>query len=1819
MSDKPIFWNPASSVWTDEPVFSFMVASAQWNNTAYPGNTAFMNSARAGADHTPAFDTNPFAGEITALTYDVNAFSSIHNATNAMPEIKAVRITDGPLGTSRAGGVAVTINNSTGGTLFGNGGTGRAVSGTSVTVNGNQRNKVGRLTGATNLTVEGGSLPNSTLDLTNSGVADISAVNDLSLRVAGTSADINPDTAYVNPAYTATSPPLQYTDPFTGATAELVFGVNAFPNVADALTGLPSATMIYFTGGALGTSYANGVAITVNACTGNANTLYGGQNESAAATADITVKAGMIATLYGGGRNGDVTGDITLTVTGGTIGNIYGGSHRSVAGASAVGGSVNITVGANVIVSGSVYGGGVSHAGHSYVSGVDGDVTIFIAGQVKNNVCAGGYDGGANDGSCSVSGNSHITLSGATITGSVDAGSHVNGAKKTITVTGNKLSTVGGLTGTTNLTIEAGSSLKSIHDLTNSGEMKLSAANDPILTVARTFYNSGSIRVDATGYEMADGVYQVMLIDAATWSGDTTNLVLDNYTGTRSLTLAVNNNDLYLVDIDTSVAYVNSAYSQTKTPATYTNPATGETVRLIYGANAFSSVATAAGRYADVEQIYVTGGRFGTEYANGVAITVNTGTFTVLHGGGTEALTGDSSITVNTGTFTDLYGGGSATLGGNTGITYNGGSVGGIYGGGDNGDVGGNVNITVSGGSVSGIYGGGNNGDVGGNVNITITGGLTSSIYGGSLNGEVGGNVNITVDGGSVNNIYGGGNAGGIAGVDGAVTIRIGKNAVVNNTIQGGGYSAASGTSTVGSVDITVEGTVGDIYGGGYGSSGQYGSFVNGDCNITLSGATAGLVDAGANVLGANKTVTVTGNATTTVRQLTGSTKLTIEKGSSLRSFRELTNSGEMNISAANNLSLTADRTFINSGSIAVDATGYEMADGVSQVKLIDTAGWGGNTTNLVLVNYTGHRNLKLTVSNNDLYLADVSRDAVYVCEDYTASGTPETYTDPYSGNVVDLLFNVNAFSTVADALSGNSGAALIIITGKDIGSSYAGGTAVTVNDADAGGTLFGGCDGASVANTAITVKGTSGAGIAIVGGGNNGDVTGSVGITQTGGTVSNIYGGSFRTAAGSSTVAGPVFIMIGKDATVSGSAYGGGYSSGSGNNSEVSGNVNITIEGSVANVYGGGNSADSTVSGNVGITLSGATVTGTVDAGYAVLGASRTVTVTGGVRSTVGTISGATATVVERGATLLAAAGDWHTAGTLNLYADDDTVITVNGSLINTGTITVDATGYVMGDGIGNVRLIAAAGYSGQGRYIFQNGTRFYDAEDGSRYILVATDTGLWMMTQGTTAYICSHWDTAEGTVVYDGEDGSGTYGVNAFNQIANATDGSFQMIFVEGGDYSGGEFHGVSTVIQSGEEIGAATRFTGNVYGGMGAGSSAWAAATDLTINGGDFGRKHAVGGNQINGAGDQNFTSSLTLNGGTNFNAIIGGNQILVAGTGIAAASELFVDIGSGTASVVIGGNQVDTGSYMPLTVTGDAATIIRSGTFSNFVMGADYVSSGTLIRQGAVSLTITGGTFARNISGGNLAADATASGKTRIIGDTNLTLDATERVITIGANVYGGSYGIGAVEGNANVTIRGLGENLNFTGVLSGDSQGAYYSGTRDSDANFTYYVSKRKTLTFDGFTGDFNAAAVCFQTITVTGDSAVTLTAAKTHLSAASVWSFELGGNLNWEAGTNDFTGDILNFNFESGDWGDLDSWAAVSGSNATFCQGWESAKTVNLAGETALWDSAISGWATREFQLTFADNSLIVGKLAYEFCEIRNLKNATVKSSKECR
>lgn len=338
------------------------------------------------------------------------------------------------------------------------------------------------------------------------------------------------------------------------------------------------------------------------------------------------------------------------------------------------------------------------------------------------------------------------------------------------------------------------------------------------------------------------------------------------------------------------------------------------------------------------------------------------------------------------------------------------------------------------------------------------------------------------------------------------------------------------------------------------------------------------------------------------------------------------------------------------------------------------------------------------------------------------------------------------------------------------------------------------------------------------------------------------------------------------------------------------------------------------------------------------------------------------------------------------------------------------------------------------------------------------------------------------------------------------------------------------------------------------------------------------------------------------------------------------------------VITAGTRVNDGVDNRRTVDGDTNVTVNGGTFRSHLIGADSQISGSIRRNGNVTLTINGGDFEKQVAGGmyfyaqnpfdeavlNGDVNMTINGgtfvkrvyggcftqleneytaQTKIVGDINLTIDASVNTITFNNMVTAGSRGTGRIYGDINVKVTGAGSNLNFTTKLIGDSNAAGYYNTASGYTEQTY-VSGDRIVEFANFQGDFNAELIMFKTLNFSERTNMTFTSVRLDVSNVSEWNFGFGTELNINAGLNSFEGDELAFGLDG--WDNSSDWTAINGAKDSMIAGWDKAGSVsfilNGSEYAASWDAAAGAWCNSELGVKLGlgndQKSLLISKLA---------------------
>ena len=804
-------------------------------------------------------------------------------------------------------------------------------------------------------------------------------------------------------------------------------------------------------------------------------------------------------------------------------------SQSGYAISNASNGDVNITINNGHVV-GAIYGGACEEGD------VAGTVTINInGGQI-------GYDNGNN---------------GSIFGGGYGEATHVaNGVD--LNINDNRNVSVGG-------TIYGGSALGTI--IGNIAVDAIDATGNGTITVSGDFYcgSMGDDSVSTTGniqgncsITLDGGTYRGSVFGGNNANGSPSGVVTVTTGGNNSTTI----NSVYAGG-NQADSTASSATLNIENNSTITNAFGGGNEALVSVTHVNLHGGTVANIYGGSNQ----SGNITTSN-----ITTTGGSATNIYGGNNlGGTTATSNVTINGGNITNVFGGGNEAPTTTTAVNLLSGTVSNIYGGGNKATAG-TTTVNLNGGTVTNTYGGGNEAGVTTSTNVTLAGSTTTTIYGGS---NTSGNVptsNVTATSGSSGTIYGGNNLGGTTTVTN-VTI---SNITVGN-VYGGGKQATTGTD-----NVTINsGTIDNVYGGGQSASVNTGTYVN-----VLGGTIT-------NVFGGSNT---TGTVPASHVNITNGTIGTIFGGNNAGGT---TNATDIKITTGNITNI-----YGGGNAASVGTTHVELENSLNQISNIFGGCYAANATETTVILKNGSANKVFGGSNTN---GTITTSHVEV-----RNGS---FTSVYGGNnaggkTVTTDVKINGGS-VGTAFGGGDRAetdnAVILVDNATITNLLYGGgnnanvnydTSVTLrNNAAVTNRVFGGGNnGRVLGNTVVIVNTRGDIGDNLYGGGNNASVVGNTNITIDNGVVrSDVFGGG---AYGG--VDGTTNVNI-KNSTILGSAYAGG----DGNDAVVAQNTNITVQGSstiAGHVFGGGNAANTGTSENNNshgtVNITGGNITGNVYGG---------------------------------------------------------------------------------------------------------------------------------------------------------------------------------------------------------------------------------------------------------------------------------------------------------------------------------------------------------------------------------------------------------------------------------------------------------------------------------------------------------------------------------------------------------------------------------------------------------------------------------------------
>ncbi len=512
-------------------------------------------------------------------------------------------------------------------------------------------------------------------------------------------------------------------------------------------------------------------------------------------------------------------------------------------------------------------------------------------------------------------------------------------------------------------------------------------------------------------------------------------------------------------------------------------------------------------------------------------------------------------------TIEDLFGGGDAAAAHGVRTTIDGGRYARIFGGGNGevaaADIGaGGTDLTVNAGIIDSLFGGSNIlGSINGPLNTTLT--HTSScsetigvFFAGSNRAAIAGNLETDIQCGvsTISKIYGGCN---MASITGSTTLNVYGGTF--DEVYAGSKGVRDDPAT-GGVDETVDASI------------------SGDVTLNLYGGTITDAFGGSDAKG-----NVGGIITVNVLDQEGTCSL------ALTNLYGGGNQAEYTPSSASSASPLVNVQHIKSSNSIL---GSVYGGGLGSTAVV--------TANPVVIigdEVSGHY-AKITGS---VYGGGREANVVGATTVLVQNSHSQIGVDVYGGGALASLTGAAAGSTVTiddGTVNGN-------VYGGGLGdgshaANVAGDVAVTVNNGTIDGDVFGcnNINGAPSGDVSVTI--TGGTLADVYGGGNLASYTGATEVTVSGGTIANVYGGGKGNVAEDKAAnVGSSEITI-NGGTISTGVYGGCNAKGT-----VSGNSSVSlVNGTVGSdgiratgVFGGGYGQNTLVSGNVSVTLDGATL----------------------------------------------------------------------------------------------------------------------------------------------------------------------------------------------------------------------------------------------------------------------------------------------------------------------------------------------------------------------------------------------------------------------------------------------------------------------------------------------------------------------------------------------------------------------------------------------------------------------------------------------------
>ena len=857
----------------------------------------------------------------------------------------------------------------------------------------------------------------------------------------------------------------------------------------------------------------------------------------------MNIKGGEIDLVFGGAGRSETFGNRIINLTGGKVNYaVFGGSNgysgnNSQSSRGTLTSSTFVYVGGNSVVGdptiiasgndwygeeiGSVFGIGNGNDNYDTI-GTATNSTVIIDGNatINNNVYGGGNYGAVGINNDSVT-TTTMKILGGTINGSVYGGGNNNGSGAT------------DVKSTINITMSGGKVNGSVYGGAKTNGVVYGDSNVNIL--------GGTIGTDV--YGGGQGGY-VNNNNQGTFVSQNVNVVVGNLNSTD------------VIDITGSV-YGGSAYGTVNGTTNSTTTVSQYSTNVTVNSGTIRQNVFGGGKGGTVN-----GTNFTPYVLGNVVVNINGGNIGNVYGGNDAAGSpnGTDVVYLSGGVIGNCYGGGNATGQKTTDIRLQGSSIVNLFGGSNSSGTVNTSNVTVTSGVVSGnIYGGNNVGGTTIDTNVTVSGinSIGGDIYGGgSLADST--TSNVVIGAVTVNDVYGGGEQ---ASVD---TTKVTINGTTGDSVFGG--SNVSGDVQTSEVLIN-SGTLNNVYGG----NNQGGS--TSETNITINDGTIGNVYGGGdNAISVTSNVDIyNGNITNVFgggneAGLTTS-NVNIYKGTIGNVYGGSNKKGDVTTANVNTLADNSSNSIVD-----VTLTGQPTAAQDWQSTTYDT---------YVPVTFAITNNSDSLVEDWLIQLefpSDTTIFANYSASEFTIDNgiafidpSNKWYEpDPYSldpGETYTFNFEILTNASVDDF---SMKAFIISPTDPNVTSSV-------VIDNVFGGNNLGGTTNAAIINI-------SGGDIGYLYGGGNEAVVNSTSLDIDGANIDVVFGGGNAAAVNTST-----FVDI-DDTIINGNVYGGGNEGTVGDNTTLY-LTNVSVGGSS---YAGGNGSTALVYGNTTITIDGSSIIGT-------------------------------------------------------------------------------------------------------------------------------------------------------------------------------------------------------------------------------------------------------------------------------------------------------------------------------------------------------------------------------------------------------------------------------------------------------------------------------------------------------------------------------------------------------------------------------------------------------------------------------------------------